>query len=187
MSLMDLRERLGPYWAAYQAFRRRERVFDDPDYVPEWFLARLARERVAAARVALEQLGREPMDVFQALGNPDMTRLHAALRTIEQFIRETNTLEPECAQVVAGLLGAQEVETARERRALLRMATPMLREMSDRQFVERVGLAKQHLRERGITTSGELAELHADEDVDRAEIRRAQWAALDAIAEEARA
>lgn len=46
-----------------------------------------------------------------------LATVHAALRTIEQFIQATPTLEPECAQVVAGLLGAQEIETERGRRA----------------------------------------------------------------------
>lgn len=183
MDLIDIRERTGPYWAAYQAYRRRERVIDDPDSVPEWFVARLARERVAAARVALEQLGREPMDVFQAQANPDMTRLHAALRTIEQFIRETNTLEPEAAQVVAGLLGAQEVETERERREVERKPNAMLSARFGDEFVD---MTKRHLREDGITTSSALAAKHAEEDTARERIRAAQWRALDEIAEESR-
>lgn len=116
MHLIDVREQHGPYWAAYQAYRKRERVLDNPAFVPDWFVAKLARERVAAARVAMEQLGAEPMDVFGSEYQRELTAVWAALRTVEQFIRETRTHDPSVAQVVAGLLGAQEIETERERR-----------------------------------------------------------------------
>lgn len=105
MKLIDIREKDGPYWAAYQAHRERERIIDDPAFVPSWFVARLARERVAAARVAVEQIA-----------HPLGAELWEALRTVEHFLREVHDLDPVVEQVVAGLLGAQEIETERERR-----------------------------------------------------------------------
>ncbi len=117
MRLIDIREPDGPYGAAYQATRARDGIIDNPDMVPDWFVARLARERVAAARVALEQLGAEPMDAFGSSYQNELGAVHAALRTIEGFIREHG---PDVLgardQVVAGLLGAQEIATERENR-----------------------------------------------------------------------
>jgi hypothetical protein len=132
VNLADIREPSGPYWAAYQDTRARDHILDNPASVPHWFLAKLARERVAAARVALEQAGRDgrtqagrQLDgAFHRDGQWDgraaaeagrCVELHAALRTVEDYLRSTITLEPESEQIVAALLGAQEIETARER------------------------------------------------------------------------
>lgn len=147
---------------------------------PEWFLAKLARERVAAARVALEQLGRDARShvarqfngEFHPGGQWDgaaareagqFVELHAALRTIEQFIRQVNTLEPECALVVAGLLGAQEVETERERREFEDESPDMKRraELSKEKFL--IDMARKQLDRRGVLTWGDLTVVQADE------------------------
>lgn len=189
MNLIDIRERLGPFWAAYQAERRRSRIIDNPDYVPEWFVAKLARERVAAARVALEQL-KPPRP--QKYNGREVVEVWEALRTVEGFLRDGSNEFGQRDQVVAGLLGAQEIETERERRdyeAEQRRSgrSPLSVELDRRHEVERVAVATGWLRARGITTSGELAEVHAAQDTEREQQRRAQWAALDAMAEEARA
>lgn len=183
MHLQDLCERLGPYWAAFQAYRRRERVFEDPDYVRPWFLVGLLRDRVAAARVGVEKIAR-PNDA-------EAESLFHALRLIEDRLRTHGALDLVTEQLVAGLLGAQEIETERERRdtgrELIRTQAPRFRELADQQYRERVDLAKKHLRERGISTSSQLATLHHDEDTDRELVRRAQWQALDELADEVRA
>jgi hypothetical protein len=81
-------------------------------------------DRTAAARVALEQLGSDARsNLIRTLNGErvedayhEMAQVHHALRVIEDFI--CNGYDPSGAreQVLAGLLGAQEVETARERR-----------------------------------------------------------------------
>lgn len=185
MNLLDIRERTGPYWAAYQAYRRENGVIEDPDYVPDWFVVKLARDRVLAARVGIE-LSARPNDehaheVWKALG------------VVADALSTGNPLEPWMQQLVAGLLGAQEIETAQEKRWAEEERrrregwTPMRTALENRHEVERVALAVDHLRSRGITTSAQLADLHAAEDAASEQRRTAQWRALDAIAEEARA
>lgn len=107
LHLIDLRGPEGPYWAAYQDYREKNGVYDNPDHVPDWFMARVARQRVAAARVELQNL--TPPDGSQ---HQYFCEVFNALRTVEMFIRETNVFDPGCARVVAGLLGAGELPGA---------------------------------------------------------------------------
>lgn len=111
MNLLDVREPDGPYWAAYQEERAREGIVDNPDFVPEWFLIKLMKDRLAAARVALEQVQgtREPTPYYE------MKRAWQAIKTLEEFIGSGSDPFGARQQVLAGLLGAQEIETARER------------------------------------------------------------------------
>lgn len=124
MKLSDLREPDGPFWGAYQEERRRERIIDNPDFVPPWFLIKLGRERLAAARVSLEQLGSDARsNLVRTLNgyrvsedHHELAKVHAALRVLEEFVGHGLDTSGAREQVLAGLLGAQEVETARELR-----------------------------------------------------------------------
>jgi hypothetical protein len=112
MNLLDLREPNGPFWVAYQEERARERIVDNPGFVPDWFLIRMMKRRLAAARIALEQVStKEPTPYYE------MKRAWEALNTLESFLDYGSQVDPLGArqQVLAGLLGAQEIETARER------------------------------------------------------------------------
>ena len=111
MNLIDLRGSGGPFWAAYQEERRRAGIIDNPDFVPEWFLRRVMRDRLAAAYVVLEQ-SRDSKSAFD-----ERKKAWDALRVLEAFV---GGYDPDGVreQVLAGLLGAQEVETARERQEL---------------------------------------------------------------------
>lgn len=107
LHLSDLADPTGPYWVAYQATRARDGILDNPATVPPWFLAKTARERVAAARVEVERAA-EARDENAA-------ELYRALRVVEDHLSMSATSEPTIAAAVAGLLGAQEVATERER------------------------------------------------------------------------
>lgn len=102
MRIFDISEQDGPFWAAYQDYRRRNGVLDDPATVPYWFLEKQAVARVAAARCALERLGA-----------PNAAEAWKALRRVENFLRGGGNLD-EREQIVLGILGAEEAETARE-------------------------------------------------------------------------
>lgn len=109
MNLLDVREPDGPYWAAYQAERAREGIVDNPDFVPEWFLIKLLKGRLAAARVALEQVDIDRSEFDET------KKAWQTIKTLEEFIGSGADPFGARQQVLAGLLGAQEVETARER------------------------------------------------------------------------
>jgi hypothetical protein len=104
VNIMDIREPSGPYWEAYQATRARDHIFDNPAFTPTWFLEKLAHGRIAAARVELEKLG--------ARNSEEAWR---ALRILEKFLRGGGNPD-EREAIVAGLLGAEEIEIERERR-----------------------------------------------------------------------
>lgn len=113
LHMLDVGEQDGPYWRAYQAERARSRITDNPDYVPDWFLIKLMRERLQAARIELEQLsgaGADPM--FER-----MRTIWEALGELVDFIDYGAASDPIGARehVLAALLGAQEIETTRER------------------------------------------------------------------------
>lgn len=104
MNITDINGSDGPFWALYQETRRRDNILDNPDSVPFWFLEKLARERLAAARVGLEQLGTRDHASQEAW---------AALRTLETSLGAGMDLDDR-EQIVLGILGAQEEETRRE-------------------------------------------------------------------------
>lgn len=103
MDLSDVNQPDGPFWNAYQETRKRNRILDDPAEVPYWFLRDIAGERVAAARIAAQN----SLDVDE--------KVVLALRVVEDHLRFGSPVGKE--QVVAALLGAEEIETAREGRA----------------------------------------------------------------------
>lgn len=177
MHLSDIRGPEGPYWAAYQEERARSGILDNPAHVPDWFVAKLARERVAAARVGVERCVR-PLGA-----EPGMDReVWEALKVVEAFIREGHTLEPAVAQVVAGLLGAQEVETRRDRVDAGQLpADSRPAYLRERERRERIKLAVWHLTESGVTTTEQLTARHAAEAATASDRRDIEWAALAEI------
>jgi hypothetical protein len=197
MNLIDLRGPDGPYWAAYQEERHREGILDDPDYVPEWFLAKLARNRVAEARVVLEQLGRTGRDNLARFFDgeyPDraarangqrLAELHAALHNVEDVLRTHSTLEPEIAGVVAALLGGAEEETARERARSVDTSTlePPTDEHRRLFREQRRALAMRHLGESGVTDADQLTLQQRRRTHMQAEQFGDEWAALRRVRE----
>jgi hypothetical protein len=104
--LIDLRGPEGPFWELYQEARKRDGIADNPDFVPGWFMARIARERVGAARVAVEQLDYESTTGWTT----EHGEVWRALCVIERAIRQGTVLSPMIEQMVAGLLGAGELD-----------------------------------------------------------------------------
>lgn len=113
LRLIDLREPDGPYWAAYQHRRHRDHIIDNPDYVPEWFLFDTLSRRFAAGRVEIEHL--MPL-AHQDRDDPEsLSRVRAALYTLENFMRSGSNRVGQREAVTAAMLGAQEIEEERER------------------------------------------------------------------------
>jgi hypothetical protein len=94
VNITDINVKDGPYWAAYQEKRRKDGIFENPDYVPTWFLIRLAHARISAARTTLEQLGER-----QGVG--------VALWKLERLFADASLDVRE--QVALAILGADEV------------------------------------------------------------------------------
>lgn len=116
LHLSDLRQyRSGPFWAEYQAERRRAGIVEDPDYVPEWFLYRTVMRRFAAARGAIEQLGPKAVTGFRGDLAP-LANLRVALVALERFMRDGANDLGQRELLTAAMLGAAEVEEERERR-----------------------------------------------------------------------
>lgn len=99
MNLIDINGSDGPFWALYQAERVRWRIIDNPDYVPFWFLEKLAKERVSAARCALEKFG-----------STQSVKAGSALWDLERQFGAGLPLEDR-EQLVLGILGADEVDS----------------------------------------------------------------------------
>lgn len=108
MSFTHINGREGPYWAAYQEYRRINEVTADPAYVPEWFMVGLMRDRLSAARVAIEQL--DPLDK-----EADSSKIIDALKVLGLYLSEGANQVGQREALLLGLLGAQEAEIAEER------------------------------------------------------------------------
>lgn len=109
LKLSDVCEKTGAYWEGYQRRRRRDKIVHDPDTVPSWYVIELAGERVSEARIALERHG---------LLSTWSREVHLALWKVEKFLRFRYSDHADREMVVAGLLGAAEVEEDRVRREL---------------------------------------------------------------------
>lgn len=132
LRISDINERTGPYWDAYQDERAREGILDNPDYVPEWFLFRMAMRRFAAARCAVEALlDTLNREVFNLDNEQDraLVDARAALHTLENFMRFGSNRIGQRELVTAAMLGAEEIQAEQERRGALDTAA--------REFVER--------------------------------------------------
>lgn len=102
MNLDDIAGPAGPYWEPYEDYRDRNNLYDFPDTVPFWFLLRIAHDRVAAARVALEKVGAEGVwTAWRGLKEVE-EQLQGAMHT------------PQREAIVLGILGGEELEAARE-------------------------------------------------------------------------
>lgn len=111
MKLDDVREMTGPYGPAYQAERKRSHIIDDPAEVPVWFLSERMRARLHAAEIALEA-----RPAATARLHSQQHKVWLALRTIRTFLHSGDNEAGQRDIVLAGLLGATEVEIERERR-----------------------------------------------------------------------
>lgn len=160
-NLMDVREMTGPYGAAYQARRERDGIFDDPDYVPEWFVSELMRSRLHDTEIELAKL--RPPNSSAAEASVEMATVWDALRTLRAFLEHGNNEVGQREIVLAGLLGAMEVVSERERREYAAQSDDMKRraELSKEKFL--VDMARKQLDRRGVLTWGDLTVVQNDE------------------------